>query len=395
VLEYGGQTPIRSFVLKIHEYQAKNIFASYGIPVPAGRIAFSPDEAEAIAAELGGKAVVKAQVHVGGRGKAGGVKLAASPDDAREKASQILGMDIKGLTVQKVLVSQAVEIAQEYYLGLTMDRDARKLVLILSASGGVDIEDVAANTPEKIAKIHIDPLIGLQEFQLKQAIFRSGVDVSKAKEIKSIIRKLFTCYLAIDASLAEINPLVVTKGGEVIALDAKINIDDNALYRQPELEKLLEVGADMDAIEAEAYHKGIAYVHLSGGNIGVMGNGAGLVMTTMDVISRAGGKPNNFLDIGGAATAEVVESELMLILKDPDVQGIFLNVFGGIVRCDMVAEGIFAAYEKLPRKVPIVLRMTGTNEDKARKLLEGTPLIYEANTEAGAKKIVELVGGKA
>lgn len=380
--------------MKIHEYQAKDIFASYGIPVPAGRVAFTPDEAAAIATELGGKAVVKAQVHVGGRGKAGGVKLAASPDDAREKASQIIGMDIKGLTVQKVLVSQAVDIAQEYYLGLTMDRDARKLVLILSASGGVDIEEVAAKTPEKIAKVHIDPLIGLQEFQLKRAIFRSGVDVSKAKEIKDIIRKLFTCYMAIDASLAEINPLVVTKAGEVIALDAKINIDDNALYRQPELEKLLEVGADMDAIEAEAYHKGIAYVHLSGGNIGVMGNGAGLVMTTMDVISRAGGKPNNFLDIGGAATTEVVENELMLILKDPDVKGIFLNVFGGIVRCDMVAEGILAAYEKLPRKVPIVLRMTGTNEDKARKLLEGTPLIYEPNTEAGAKKIVELVGGK-
>ncbi len=381
--------------MKIHEYQAKDIFASFGIPVPAGRVAFTADEASAIAAELGGKAVVKAQVHVGGRGKAGGVKLAASPDDAREKASHIIGMDIKGLTVQKVLVSQAVDIVQEYYLGLTMDRDARKLVLILSASGGVDIEKVAAKTPELIAKVHIDPLIGLQEFQLKRAIFSSGVDVTKAKEIKDIIRKLLTCYLAIDASLAEINPLVVTKGGEVIALDAKINIDDNALYRQPELEKLLEVGADMDAIEAEAYHKGIAYVHLSGGNIGVMGNGAGLVMTTMDVISRAGGKPNNFLDIGGAATTEVVENELMLILKDPDVKGIFLNVFGGIVRCDMVAEGILAAYEKLPRKVPIVLRMTGTNEDKARKLLEGTPLIYEANTEAGAKKIVELVGGKA
>jgi succinyl-CoA synthetase beta subunit len=381
--------------LKIHEYQAKDIFAKYGIPVPAGRVAFTPDEAASIAAELGGKAVVKAQVHVGGRGKAGGVKLAATPEDARDKASQIIGMDIKGLTVQKVLVSQAVDIGQEYYLGLTMDRDARKLVLILSASGGVDIEEVAAKTPELIAKVYIDPLIGLQEFQLKQAIFRSGVDVSKAKEIKDIIRKLFTCYLAIDASLAEINPLVVTKGGEVIALDAKINIDDNALYRQPELEKLLEVGADMDAIEAEAYHKGIAYVHLSGGNIGVMGNGAGLVMTTMDVISRAGGKPNNFLDIGGAATTEVVEDELMLILKDPLVEGIFLNVFGGIVRCDMVAEGILNAYAKLPRKVPIVLRMTGTNEDKARKLLEGTPLIYEQNTEAGAKKIVELVGGKS
>lgn len=380
--------------MNIHEYQAKEIFASYGIPVPLGKVAFTPDEAAVIAQELGGNVVVKAQVHVGGRGKAGGVKLAANPQDAREKASRILGMDIKGLKVQKVLVTQAVDIRDEYYLALTLDRDARKLVLILSASGGVDIEEVAEKTPEKIAKVLIDPLIGMQEFQLTQAVFRSGVDASKAKDIKAMIRKLYACYIAIDASLTEINPLVITKSGEVVALDAKINIDDNALYRQPELEKLMEIGADMDEIEAEARRKGIAYVHLSGGNIGVMGNGAGLVMTTMDVVSRAGGRPNNFLDIGGAATPDVVEGELELILKDPDVEGIFINVFGGIVRCDTVAEGILKAYGKLQRKVPIVLRMTGTNEDKARQMLEGTPLVYEPNTEAGAKKIVEMVGGK-
>jgi succinyl-CoA synthetase beta subunit len=381
--------------VKIHEYQAKDVFASYGIPVPPGKVAFTPDEVEAIAREIGGKVVVKAQVHVGGRGKAGGIKLADDPADARAKAEQILGMNIKGLTVEKVLVTKAIDIRDEYYCGITLDRDARKLVLILSAAGGVDIEEVARETPEKIAKVHIDPLIGLYEYQITRAIFSSGVDASKAKQIRAIIKKLYACYLAIDSSLAEINPLVVTTGGEVIALDAKINIDDNALYRQAELEKLMEVGADMDELESEARHEDIAYVHLPGGNVGVMGNGAGLVMTTMDVISRAGGRPNNFLDIGGAATSDVVEKELLLILKDDDVQGIFLNVFGGIVRCDMVAEGVLRAYEKMPRKVPVVLRMTGTNEDLARKMLEGTPLIYEPSTEAGAAKVVELVGGKS
>ena len=381
--------------MKIHEYHAKDIFARFGIPVPPGRVAFTPEEARAIAEELNGKVVVKAQVHVGGRGKAGGIKLADSPADAEEKARQILGMDIKGLRVEKVLVTEAVDIRDEYYVGITLDRDARKLVLIVSAAGGVDIEQVARETPEKIAKVHIDPLVGLQEFQLTRAIFRSGVDTSKAKDLRDIIRKLYKCYLAVDASLAEINPLVITPDGRVIALDAKINIDDNALYRQPELEKLMEVGADMDAIEAEARQKDIAYVHLSEGNVGVMGNGAGLVMTTMDVVSRAGGKPNNFLDIGGAATPEVVEEAFHLILKDPNVQGIFLNVFGGIVRCDVVAEGMIKAYEKLPRKVPVVLRMTGTNEDIARKMLENTPLVYEPTTEAGAARIVEMLGGKA
>lgn len=381
--------------MKIHEYQAKDVFAKYGIPVPPGKIAFTPDEVEEIAREIGGQVVVKAQVHVGGRGKAGGIKLADGSADARAKADQILGMDIKGLKVEKVLVTKAIDIRDEYYLGITLNRDERMLVLILSAAGGIDIEEVARETPEKIAKVNIDPLIGIQDYQITQAIFGSGVDTAKSREIRSITRKLYDCYMAIDGSLAEINPLVVTTDGEVVALDAKINIDDNALFRQPELEKLMEVGADMDTIEAEARHKGIAYVHLSDGNVGVMGNGAGLVMTTMDVVSRAGGKPNNFLDIGGAATPEVVEDAFQLILMDPNVDGIFLNVFGGIVRCDVVAEGMIKAYEKLPRKVPVVLRMTGTNEDIARKMLEDTPLVYEASTETGAAKIVEMLGGKS
>jgi succinyl-CoA synthetase beta subunit len=381
--------------VKIHEYQAKDVFAEHGIPVPPGKIAFTPDEVENVAREIGGQVVVKAQVHVGGRGKAGGIKLADDPADARAKADQILGMDIKGLKVEKVLVTKAIDIRDEYYLGITLNRDERMLVLILSAAGGIDIEEVARETPEKIAKVNIDPLIGIQDYQITQAIFGSGVDIAKSREIRSITRKLYDCYMAIDGSLAEINPLVITTDGEVVALDAKINIDDNALFRQPELEKLMEVGADMDAIEAEARHKGIAYVHLSDGNVGVMGNGAGLVMTTMDVVSRAGGKPNNFLDIGGAATPEVVEDAFQLILMDQNVNGIFLNVFGGIVRCDVVAEGMIKAYEKLPRKVPVVLRMTGTNEDIARKMLEDTPLVYESSTETGAAKIVEMLGGQS
>lgn len=378
--------------MKIHEYQAKELFAKHGIPVPPGRVATTPDEVEAVAREIGGRVVVKAQVHVGGRGKAGGIKLADDPADARAKAEAILGMDIKGLTVQKVLVTQAIDIAEEYYLGITLDRDARMHVLILSAAGGIDIEEVAKATPEKIARVNIDPLIGMQGFQIKKAIYGSGVDISKGRQIADFARKLYDCYLAVDSSLAEINPLVITTDGELMALDAKINLDDNALHRHPDLEKLREVGADLDAIEAQAQDMHIAYVHLGGGSIGVMGNGAGLVMNTMDVVSRAGGKPNNFLDIGGAATPDVVEKSFNLILQDPAVKGIFLNVFGGIVRCDVVAEGMIKAYTHLSRKVPVVLRMTGTNEDKAKEMLEKTELVYAPTTEEGAAKIVELVG---
>jgi len=380
--------------VKIHEYQARELFQAYDIPVNFGEVARTPEEAKAIAEKIGKMVVVKAQVHVGGRGKAGGVKLAKDPAEAYEKASQILGMDIKGLTVDRVLVAEAVDIADEYYLGFTVNRDDNLLVLILSAEGGVDIEEVAATTPEKIAKVNIDPTAGIQDFQIRQAIYASGVDTSKARSIASFIRKLYKCCLGVDAELAEINPLVITKQGEVAAIDAKINIDDNALFRQKNIAPWREVGADLDEYEKQAKEEDLTYVHLPGGNIGVCGNGAGLVMTTMDVVKKAGGSPNNFLDFGGSATQEGVEKGLNAILRDPDVKGILINVFGGITRTDVVAKGIVEVYDKLPRQVPIVIRLTGTREEIAKEILQNCdkPLVFADSMWEGAKKVVELVG---
>jgi succinyl-CoA synthetase beta subunit len=380
--------------VKIHEYQARELFEAHGIPVNHGEVARTPEQAKAIAEKIGKMVVVKAQVHVGGRGKAGGVKLAKAPDEAFEKASQILGMDIKGLTVDRVLVAEAVDIAEEYYLGLTVNRDDNKLVLILSAAGGVDIEEVAATTPEKICKVNIDPNVGLQGFEIRQVIYGSGVDTSKARQLAGFVTKLYRCCIAVDAELAEINPLVITEQGEVVAIDAKINIDDNATFRQQDIAKWREVGADLDQYEKQAKEEGLTYVHLPGGNIGVCGNGAGLVMTTMDVVKKAGGTPNNFLDFGGSATQEGVEKGLNAILRDPDVKGILINVFGGITRTDVVAKGIVEVYDKLPRQVPIVIRLTGTREEIAREILEncGKPLVFADSMWEGAQKVVELVG---
>lgn len=380
--------------MKIHEYQARELFSQFGIPLNSGEVARTPDAARAIAERFGKRVVVKAQVHAGGRGKAGGVKLADNPDDAYNKAAAILGMEIKGLVVDRVLVADAVEIAQEYYLGLTVNRDDNTLVLILSAAGGVDIEEVAATTPEKIVKVNIDPTAGIRDFQIRQAIYGSGVDPAYAKQISSFIRKLYNCCLAVDAELAEINPLVITKQGEVVAIDAKVNIDDNALFRRPDIAKWREVGSDMDEYEKLAQEAGLTYVHLPGGNVGVCGNGAGLVMTTMDVVKKAGGSPNNFLDFGGSATQEGVQKGLNAILRDPDVQGIFINVFGGITRTDVVAKGIVEAYDALPRQVPIVIRLTGTRDEIAKQILteSGKPLVYASSMWEGAQKIVELIG---
>jgi succinyl-CoA synthetase beta subunit len=379
--------------MKIHEYQARELFTRYGIPMNNGKVARTPEEARAIAREFGKRVVVKAQVHAGGRGKAGGVKLAATPDEAFDKATAILGMEIKGLIVDRVLVADAVDIAQEYYLGLTVNRDDNTLVLILSAAGGVDIEEVAATTPEKIVKINIDPTAGIRDFQIRQAIYGSGVDTRFAKQISVFIRKLYDCCMAVDAELAEINPLVITTQGELVAIDAKINIDDNALFRQHAIAAWREVGSDLDEYEKLAKEDGLTYVHLAGGNIGVCGNGAGLVMTTMDVVKKAGGNPNNFLDFGGSATREGVEKGLQAILRDPDVKGIFINVFGGITRTDVVAQGIVDAYDSLPRQVPIVLRLTGTREEIARQILSesGKPLVFASSMWEGAQKVVELI----
>jgi len=380
--------------VKIHEYQARELFQAFDIPVNHGEVARTPEEARAIAEKVGKMVVVKAQVHVGGRGKAGGVKLAKTPDEAFEKAGDILGMDIKGLTVDRVLVADAVDIKEEYYLGFTVNRDDNKLVLILSAAGGVDIEEVAATTPEKIMTVNVDPTVGIQDFQIRQAIYGSGVDQSKARELTSFIRKLYLCCMAVDAELAEINPLVITEQGEVIAIDAKINIDDSALARQKKIAQWREISSDLDEYEKQAKEEGLTYVHLPGGNIGVCGNGAGLVMTTMDVVKKAGGSPNNFLDFGGSATQEGVEKGLNAILRDPDVKGILVNVFGGITRTDVVAKGIVEVYDKLPRQVPIVIRLTGTREEIAREILDncGKPLVFADSMWAGAQKVVELVG---
>lgn len=383
--------------MKIHEYQARELFHQFDIPTNHGEVARTPDEAKAIAERIGKMVVVKAQVHVGGRGKAGGVKLAKTPDEAYEKADAILGMDIKGLTVDRVLVVDAVDIKDEYYLGFTVNRDDNMWVLILSAAGGVDIEEVAATTPEKIAKINIDPTVGIQDYQIRQAIYASGVDASKSREITTFIKKLYKCCLSVDAELAEINPLVVTEQGDVVAIDAKINIDDNADFRHKDIFEWREIGADLDEYEAKAKEENLTYVHLPGGNIGVCGNGAGLVMTTMDVVKKAGGSPNNFLDFGGSATQEGVEKGLNAILRDQDVKGIFINVFGGITRTDVVAKGIVEAYDNLPRRVPIVIRLTGTREEIAKEILEnsGKPLVFADSMWEGAQKIVELVGQQA
>lgn len=383
--------------MKIHEYQARELFSQFGIPMNSGEVARTPEEARAIAARIGKRVVVKAQVHAGGRGKAGGVKLADNADDARDKAAAILGMEIKGLIVDRVLVADAVDIAQEYYLGLTVNRDDNMLVLILSAAGGVDIEEVAATTPEKIMKVNIDPTAGIRDFQIRQAIYSSGVDPAYAKQIAAFIRKLYNCCIAVDAELAEINPLVITKQGDVLAIDAKVNIDDNALFRRSEIAKWREVGSDMDEYEKLAQEAGLTYVHLPGGNVGVCGNGAGLVMTTMDVVKKAGGSPNNFLDFGGSATQEGVQKGLNAILRDPDVKGIFINVFGGITRTDVVAKGIVEAYDSLPRRVPIVIRLTGTRDEIAKQILNesGKPLVYANSMWEGAQKIVELIAAGA
>ena len=383
--------------MKIHEYQARELFAVCGIPTNQGEVARTPEEVKAITARIGKRVVVKAQVHVGGRGKAGGVKLAATPEEAFEKAQAILGMDIKGLTVDRVLVADAVDIAQEIYLGITVNRDDNAVVLILSAAGGVDIEEVAAKTPEKICKVNIDPMVGIQDFQIRQAIYGSGVDAAYARPLAEFIRKLYNCYVGVDAELAEINPLVITEQGQVIAIDAKINIDDNATFRHKDIAAWREVGSDLDEYEKLAKEEGLTYVHLPGGDIGVCGNGAGLVMTTMDVVKKAGGMPNNFLDFGGSATKEGVAMGLNAILRDPDVKGILVNVFGGITRTDAVAQGIVDVYDKLPRQVPIVIRLTGTREEIAKEILAncGKPLTFAQSMWEGAQKIVELVGTRA
>ncbi len=387
--------------MKIHEYQAKQVFAKYGVPIPAGEVATQVDEVVEIAERLGYPVVVKAQVHVGGRGKAGGVKLAKTAAEARAAGEAILGMDIKGLTVEQVLIEQAVDIAEEYYLGITLDRANQRNVLILSAAGGMDIEQVAAETPEKVVRVGIDPAFGLLPHQIVAGLYEAGINPKVIREATKFVLTLDRVYQDIDASLAEINPLAVTGEGQVIAADAKINIDDNALFRQTELAALSE-SSDEDEIEAEAHRRGIQFVRLQAENIGgaapaigVIGNGAGLVMGTLDEVTRVGRGygvgPANFLDVGGGARSEAVRNSLELVLMNPDVKGVLINIFGGITRCDEVAKGIIEATAALDIKVPLVIRLTGTNEEEGQRILrEQSNYVPFTNFNEAAQRVVEL-----
>lgn len=372
----------------IHEFQGKNLLAKMGTPLPRGRVAATPEEARAVAQELGCRVAIKAQVHVGGRGKAGGIKLADTPDEAFEKAGQILGMDIKGLTVKKVLVEEAIDIARELYLGITLDRAAGRHVVMLSTMGGVDIEEVAETHPEAILKASLHPQLGLLDYHVRQLVHGTDLDKEQKKKLAGFIQTLWQVYTHYDCSLAEINPLAVLKDGRMVAADAKVNFDENALFRHPELEELREISEE-DPLEREAKERGLAYVRLDG-EVGIIGNGAGLVMSSLDVVSREGGKAANFLDIGGGARAALVTSALGLVLSDPNVKGVLFNVFGGITRGDEVAKGIVEGSKALEIKVPLVIRLSGTNEEEGRRILHDNGFETAATMEEAARKIVQL-----
>jgi len=372
--------------MKLHEYQSKTIFSKYGIPIPKGRVAATAQEARQIAEELGGRVVIKSQVLVGGRGKAGGVKLAKDPAEAEQLATQILGMEIKGLPVRKVLVDEASAIDQEIYFAITDDRAAKRPVIIASAAGGVDIEEVAATAPEKIVKSHIDPLLGLREYQARDVAVAMDLPREYWKDFVKIAMGLWEVYKNTDASLAEINPLVITKDKKMIALDGKMMIDDNALFRQPALNEMRDTDEDAPS-EIEARKYGLSFIKLDG-NIGCMVNGAGLAMTSMDVIKLFGGEPANFLDVGGGAGAEKVAAAMRIILSDPNVKAVLFNIFGGITRCDEVARGILTAMDEVKPKVPMVVRLVGTNAEEGRKLLENANMITAETLADAAKKAV-------
>ncbi len=374
--------------MKIHEYQAKEILAQHGIPVNAGELAATPDEAEAIARRMGKMVVVKAQVLVGGRGKAGGVKLAKTPEDAREKAAEILGMDIKGITVQKVLIADAADIAQEYYLGAIVDRGSKRIVIMASAAGGVEIEEVAAKTPELIHRVAIDPMVGFQEFQARDLGFAMEIPGGLMRDFVKICRGLVESLIASDASLAEINPLVRTPDNRLLAIDAKMDLDDNALYRHPDLEALRDPNEDEPA-EKQAREVGLNYVKLDG-NIGCMVNGSGLAMGTMDAVKLHGGEPANFLDVSGGANEQQVTAAMRIILSDPKVQAVWINIFGGITRGDVVARGILAGIKAVQTDVPMVIRLVGTNSAEGRQILADAGLVALESMDEAAAKVVAL-----
>lgn len=373
--------------MKLHEYQARDLLARYGIPVTGGGVASTPAEARAIAESIGGRVVVKAQVFVGGRGKAGGVKLADTPEQAEQVAAQILGMDIKGLTVEKVLVAEAITYQKEIYLSTILDRASKRVVMIASAEGGVEIEEVARTNPEAIVKLPAHPELGLQDFQARELAFGIGLrDGKQARQFAQIATALYKVFVETDASLAEINPLVIREDGTLQALDSKILLDDSALFRHPDLEQLRDPSDEPEA-ERQAREAGITFIKLDG-SIGCMVNGAGLAMATMDVVKLYGGEPANFLDIGGGAGKEKVKAALQIILADPNVKAVMFNIFGGITRVDEVARGIIAALDEVQTDVPMVARLTGTNEEEGRRLLAASRLIPAATLAEAAEKAV-------
>ncbi len=378
--------------MKLHEYQSKRIFAQYGVPIPQGDVASTPARARQIASRLSSRVVVKSQVLVGGRGKAGGIRLADDPDEAEEVAGKILGMKIKGLTVKKVLIDEAADIGQEIYLGIVIDRAKRRPVMMASAEGGVEIEEVARATPERIVKATVDPFLGLQPYQGRELAFGIGLPKELVRDFVKIAQGLSEAFVGCDASLAEINPLVVTGEGDLLAVDGKMLIDDNALFRHFELGEMRDADEESPE-EQEARRHGLSYVKLDG-EIGCMVNGAGLAMATMDVTKLYGGAPANFLDIGGGAQADRVAAALRIILPDPNVKAVLFNIFGGITRCDEVAKGILAALEEVPTSVPMVARLVGTNEEEGRRILADAKMVTAATLAEAAEKAVRAAQGE-
>ncbi len=374
--------------MKVHEYQAKGLFADYGVPVDKSILCKTPEEAVAAYKKLGvQRCVVKAQVHTGGRGKAGGVKLATNETEVRQYANAILGMNIKGFVVDRILIGEAVNIKAEYYVSIVIDRKSKGAILMLSREGGMDIEAVAKDTPEKIFKIAIDPAIGLTDFKAREAAFKLFDDMAQVKQAVPLFQKLYRLFIEKDASLAEINPLVLTQEGELKAIDAKMTFDNNALYRHPDIFAMFEPTAE-EQKEQEAKEKGFSYVNL-GGEIGCMVNGAGLAMATMDMIKLYGGNPANFLDIGGSSNPQKIVEAMKLLLADQHVRVVLINIFGGITRCDDVAKGLIEAFKTLQTNLPIVIRLTGTNEKEGRELLKGTSFIVAKTMSEAGRKAVE------
>jgi succinyl-CoA synthetase beta subunit len=380
--------------MDLYEHQGKELFRRFGIPVSEGRVAESAEEARAAAEELGGQVVVKAQVLTGGRGKAGGIKLADGPDEAESRAKEIIGLDIRGHVVRRLWIEKASDIEREYYLSITFDRGAKKPLYMFATQGGVDIEEVAEKSPEALVRLHVDPFEGFQPWQARRLIFGAGVDdPNEQKQILALVGKLYEAFVSSDAMLCEVNPLIVTPDGDVRALDSKFTVDDNALFRHPDIAEM----RDLDAVPAEerlAREKDVTYVKLDG-VVGILGNGAGLVMSTLDVIALVGGRPANFCDLGGGGDAEGVVAALEVITADPQVKSIFFNIFGGITRCDEVARGILAALERLTIDDPIVVRLDGTNAEEGRSLLtDAAPanLYVEPTMLDAARRAVELAG---